>query len=184
MIKPNLIASHDWHVQPICQRSLRVIRLSGTPWIEVRTLRPAVLELDAHRRFRPLSTQQATAFWREPFKVIKVPRLPVKERIPPEPRVDNTVRTAQKSKSGQQKLPEPLGLAGDHLPGHAMACSLRDSLQGFNGAETTHLVRPYEPASHFPQDSWAGPHGHREAPLLTYNLIRVAQAARRCKHFR
>jgi len=37
LIKPNLIASHDWHVQPICQRSLRVIRLSGTPWIEVRT---------------------------------------------------------------------------------------------------------------------------------------------------
>jgi hypothetical protein len=30
MIKPNLIFSHDWHVQPNCQRSLRVIRLSGT----------------------------------------------------------------------------------------------------------------------------------------------------------
>jgi hypothetical protein len=29
-IKPNPIASHDWHVQPNCQRSLRVIRLSGT----------------------------------------------------------------------------------------------------------------------------------------------------------
>ena len=37
LIKPNLIASHDWHVQPICQRSLRVIRLSGTLGIEVRT---------------------------------------------------------------------------------------------------------------------------------------------------
>jgi len=23
MIKPNLIFSHDWHVQPYCQRSLR-----------------------------------------------------------------------------------------------------------------------------------------------------------------
>jgi len=29
MIKPNLIFSHDWHVQPNCQRSLRMIRLSG-----------------------------------------------------------------------------------------------------------------------------------------------------------
>jgi hypothetical protein len=29
MIKPNSICSHDWHVQPICQRSLRVFRLSG-----------------------------------------------------------------------------------------------------------------------------------------------------------
>src|ERR1039458_6241765 len=37
MIEPNPITSHDWHVQPICQRSLRVVRLSGTPWIEVRT---------------------------------------------------------------------------------------------------------------------------------------------------
>ena len=29
MIKPNSITSHDWHVQPICQRSFRVDRLSG-----------------------------------------------------------------------------------------------------------------------------------------------------------
>jgi hypothetical protein len=37
MIKPNLIASHDWHVQPICQRSLRAVRLSGAPGIEAQT---------------------------------------------------------------------------------------------------------------------------------------------------
>jgi hypothetical protein len=70
MIKPNLIASHDWHVQPICQRSLRAIRLSETPGIEVRTLGPAVLELDAQRGFS-LFQQQTTAFLREPFKVIR-----------------------------------------------------------------------------------------------------------------
>jgi hypothetical protein len=29
MIKPNSIFSHDWHVQPNCQRSLRTLRLSG-----------------------------------------------------------------------------------------------------------------------------------------------------------
>jgi len=29
MIKPNLIFSHDWHVQPNCQRSLKALRLSG-----------------------------------------------------------------------------------------------------------------------------------------------------------
>lgn len=46
LIKPNLIASHDWHVQPICQRSLRVIRLSETPWIEAQTEVWIVLELD------------------------------------------------------------------------------------------------------------------------------------------
>jgi hypothetical protein len=47
MIKPNLIPSHDWHVQPICQRSLRLIRLSGPfgsrPWV----LPQGVLELVA-----------------------------------------------------------------------------------------------------------------------------------------
>ena len=32
MIKPNSITSHDWHVQPICQRSLRTARLSGAPF--------------------------------------------------------------------------------------------------------------------------------------------------------
>jgi len=36
MIKPNSITSHDWHVQPICQRSLRAVRLSGAPWIEAQ----------------------------------------------------------------------------------------------------------------------------------------------------
>jgi hypothetical protein len=39
-IKPNPIASHDWHVQPICQRSLRLIRLSGAVWIEARAVTP------------------------------------------------------------------------------------------------------------------------------------------------
>ena len=34
MIKSNLIVSHDWHVQPSCQRSLRAFRLSETLWIE------------------------------------------------------------------------------------------------------------------------------------------------------
>ena len=43
---------------------------------------------------------------------------------------------------------KPLGLAG-LLPGLAMACSLKDSLQGSRGYRSD-LTRPYEPASHFP----------------------------------
>jgi hypothetical protein len=39
MIKPNPINSHDWHVQPYCQRSLRVIPLRETLWIEAQTMR-------------------------------------------------------------------------------------------------------------------------------------------------
>ena len=46
-IKPNPIASHDWHVQPICQRSSRLIRLSGPFGSRPRLLRQGVLELVA-----------------------------------------------------------------------------------------------------------------------------------------
>jgi hypothetical protein len=70
-----------------------------------------------------------------------------------------------------------------------MACSLWDSLQGFNGAHRAQLVRPYEPASHFPKSKIVDlrlgrPHGHREAPLLTTNPVRVAQTTLRCKLLR
>jgi len=37
LIKPNLIASHDCHVQPICQRSLRYLPEQAV-WIEASTL--------------------------------------------------------------------------------------------------------------------------------------------------
>jgi hypothetical protein len=47
MIKPNLIFSHDWHVQPNCQRSLRALRLSGTLGIEAQPFGQLVLELVA-----------------------------------------------------------------------------------------------------------------------------------------
>jgi hypothetical protein len=110
--------------------------------------RPAVLELDAHRPISPLA-QRASAFLREPFKVIKVP-VAGQRKNPPEPLWITRLALRKNQKSGQQKSLEPLGLAGDQLPGHAMACSLWDSLQGFNGAHRAQLVRPYEPASHFP----------------------------------
>ena len=113
-------------------------------------MRPAVLELDAHRPILP-AVQQASAFLREPFEVIKV-LVPGQANNLPEPLWITRSHCAKKSKSGQQKLLESARgeLAGDKLPGHAMACSLWDSLQGFNGAHRAQLVRPYEPASHFP----------------------------------
>jgi hypothetical protein len=40
MIKPNLIRSHNWHVQPSCQRSVRALRLSGALGIEGPWLLP------------------------------------------------------------------------------------------------------------------------------------------------
>ena len=55
-------------------------------------------------------------------------------------------------------------------------CSLRDSLQGLDPQTAG---PPYEPASHFPLG--AGHNGHREAPLLICNFLRVTQATLRCK---
>jgi hypothetical protein len=52
MIKPNLIVSHDWHIQPSCQRSFRTVRLSGAPLDRGLLLRTGVLELDALLVFR------------------------------------------------------------------------------------------------------------------------------------
>ncbi len=138
-----------------CQRSLRVVRLSGTPWIEARTrarprLAPGiVLELDAQHRHSAF-TQRTSAFWREPSKTIKTVASGQGQKLTA-PLWITLFALRKRSKSGQQKSLEPLGLAGDELPGHAMACSLWDSLQGFNGAKMHH-VRPYEPASHFPQN--------------------------------
>jgi len=83
MTEPNSITSHDWHVQPICQRSLRVVRLSGTLWDRGPDSRPAVLELDAHRPISPLA-QRTSAFLREPFEVIKVSGSG-QSKNPPEP---------------------------------------------------------------------------------------------------
>jgi len=131
-----------------CQRSLRVVRLSGTLGIEARTRVRFVLELDALRRLSPLELR-TPAFWREPFNAIKMQGAGQGSNWPESLWITGFA-LRKRSKSGQQKLPEPQGLAGDQLPGHAMDCSLWDSLQGFNDANTQ-FVRPYEPASHFPQ---------------------------------
>ncbi len=66
-----------------CQRSLRVLRLSGTLGIEARTRVRIVLELDAQRRLSPLALR-TPAFWREPSNAIKIPG-PGQGKIRPEP---------------------------------------------------------------------------------------------------
>jgi hypothetical protein len=133
MIKPNLIFSHDWHVQPICQRSLRAIRLSG-PFGSRPSFRQGVLELVAltdacialYRRFCAnlsnisnfvLYVNLLAVFFSSGLRRAPVQKLALRKI----------------SNNDQQTALEPLGLAGDELLGHAMACSLWDSLQGFRG---------------------------------------------------
>ena len=100
----------------------------------------------------------------------------------------------RKISNSDQYLPEPLGLARDELSGHAMACSLRDSLQGLRDRAFLHLtLRTSFP---LPSDSrslkvpdlglgrpfiiHAFARGHREAPSLICNFLRVAQATLAC----
>ena len=71
MIKPNLIVSHDWHVQPFCQRSLRLIRLSGAVWIEAQAVKPGCPRTCCARRCG--LPGQHPAFLREPSKTTKLP---------------------------------------------------------------------------------------------------------------
>ncbi len=121
LIEPNPIASHDWHVQPICQRSLRVVRLSGTPWIEARTrVRPKlaprnVLELGAHRRISPLA-QRVSAFLREPSNVIKT-RHAGQETIPPEPQWITHFALRKKIKKRPAKTARATRARGRSSPG-------------------------------------------------------------------
>ena len=127
MTEPNPITSHDWHVQPICQRSLRVVRLSGTPMDRGPDFHPAVLELGAHRPNFSATKADTGVFCANLLKLSKS-RSRVKQRI----RLNNreplwiTVRAAQKIKERPAKMARVRfsELAGDELPGHAMACSL------------------------------------------------------------
>ena len=68
MIKPNLIVSHNWHVQPSFQRSVRAFRLSGALGIEAGSDEPVVLELV--RLARGFSAPRP--FLREPSKPIEL----------------------------------------------------------------------------------------------------------------
>ena len=63
MIKPNLISSHDWHVQPICQRSLRVSAWAGPLGSRPGPLSQGVLELVcAHQLTHPIASKPMQIF--------------------------------------------------------------------------------------------------------------------------
>ena len=71
MIKPNLIFSHNWHVQPNCQRSLRALRLSGALLDRGPAVTPGCPRTCCAGQFRVL--QRSLAFLREPSKHIEDP---------------------------------------------------------------------------------------------------------------
>jgi len=190
MTEPNPITSHDWHVQPICQRSLRVVRLSGTPMDRGPDFHPAVLELGAHRPISP-PPKQRWAFLREPFEVIKV-QVSGQAKNPPESPgtiVDNSFALRKKSKSDQQKSLESASANSREINSRVMQWLVlsRDYLQGFQRCTACARRKTLRTSFPLPSDSrslkvpdlglgrpfiiHAFARGHREAPLLLLTLL-------------
>jgi hypothetical protein len=175
--KPDRV-SHDWHVQPYCQRSLRTVGLSRVlldrgpnlvAWVSSNLVRPA----------RSATTLQPPAFLRELFEVIELPA-----PCQAESKLTNSIPIkgiAQRklSKSDQQKCPGRYGARKIFFRVKCNGlCSLRDSLQG--PGDSTCFTRPNEPASHSPspgrtQTSTGKLH------CRTCNFSRVAHATQCCK---
>ena len=151
-IKPNLIVSHDWHVQSYCQRSLRAVRLSGAPFgSRPKLLRQGVLELIAH--CQNLASKRSSAFLREPSKPIEVP-MPCQAKILwesslqlfhhrqavlPAYSIDIAARLVGRRRSHCAKYQRATGIKclapqrrtkGFSSRVMQWVCSLRDSLQG------------------------------------------------------
>jgi len=121
MIKPNSIFSHDWHVQPNCQRSLRVTRLSGPFWDRGPGSYAGVSS--NLLRGRICTCTQPSSFLRELFEVIRsytFKSSTIFSIVPGRYTPPRSPHSAKISKSDQQNMPEPLRLTGDKLLGPAM----------------------------------------------------------------
>jgi len=116
LIKPNLIASHDWHVQPICQRSLRLVRLSGALGSRPRRRRRSILEL-LRWAFRFCEASQP--FWRELFKTIELSLIGQAHSRSAESQISTGATNARAAEAH-----------GKNFPGLAMACFVWGPLCG------------------------------------------------------
>ena len=170
LIKPNLIASHDWHVQPICQRSMRLIRLSGALGSKTLTVTPGCPRTFCAGPFR--FTQRQGRFGAN-FSRLSDFNLSVKP-----------VRAARNlNQQHTQKAPSHQG-SRENFPGLAMACSWWGPLNGALSGTLPNLpgTLPNYPTNQLPIVlERAGLTGHQEAPLLISNSPRVAHAALGCK---
>ena len=182
MIKPNLIVSHDWHIQPSCQRSFRTVRLSGALLDRGLPLRTGVLELNALLVFR--SCLRSPAFLREPFEGIQLsPSCQRESGVTPLVRAPrNALRKI--SKNDQQKILVPLGRAKG-FPFRVLQSMVLFGLSsagfptGAQGRDQRFHLYPNEPASHFPQRAGHTATGRLHCCLC--NFSRVTQVTQVCK---
>jgi hypothetical protein len=170
MIKPNLIFSHNWHVQPNCQRSLRAFRLSGALLdrgpVSYTRLSSNLLRLLTSRLTAVVSVFARTFQTYRRSEPLSSPHFHFAEAAPTrcwrcllacEFYVGSTGTELLFSSVAQRKISnidptEPLVAHRSFLLGHAMACSLRDSLQGLQGL-LPHLTQRTSITTSFPLPS-------------------------------
>ena len=99
------------HVPAFLREPFKIIELSTT------------CQAQSHLRLMPIQLPDGGNFFPCEFRPALKGKVPL-----------NLSRSAKYQRSTGKTSPEPLGLTGDQLLGRAMACSLRDSQQGFRGA--------------------------------------------------
>jgi hypothetical protein len=167
-IEPNPIASHDWHVQPVCQRSLWVPRLGGSLWIEAPARAGSVLELGALARIAA-HLERLRHFCANLLRISNFSHS-VKLNF-----VSSSAFALRELSNNAGELLSAIarirrgGFAGD-LSSPVLQWLLFSV--GFPTGVRNYLVGPSEPASRFPR--LGRPIGHREAPLLISISQRVA----------
>ena len=198
MIKPNLIVSHDWHVQPICQRSLTVSSPKRGRGSRFRNFIRMSSNLIARETG---ALQHAPAFLREPSKHIElryrgqaifvVPSL-IPGAISMHDRADSAGRSrrAKYQRSTSAQSARATRAHGRLTPG---SCNGLFS-EGFPTAVQGHLPRLTQRtcsitcASHFPQTGQTTKATGRlycsSATFQEYHEILPAASARQIKCFR
>ena len=167
-IEPNPIASHDWHVQPVCQRSFWVPRLSGSLWIEAPAHAGSVLELGALAGFAA-HLERLRHFCANLLRISNFSES-VKLNF-----VSSSAFALRELSNNTGTPPSATArIRRSELAGafHSRVLQWFLFSVGFPTGVRNYLVGPSEPASRFPR--WGRPNGHREAPLLISISQRVA----------
>ena len=111
MIKPNLIVSHDWHIQPSCQRSFRTVRLSGALLDRGLLSRTGVLELDALLVFCLITFASIFARTFRSYRTSPILSSRIRVNFLGSRLTHQWARTAQNSQRTPAKMLVPLGRA-------------------------------------------------------------------------
>jgi hypothetical protein len=191
MIKPNLTVSHDWHVQPYCQRSLRAARLSGAlldrgpgcyAKVSSNLLRMLDLRFTARPNFfhanllnlsnLPLRVNCLFSSSPRPLQLAVGGYSSRQEANRPTPGKSRFRIALRKNYQTTTSIARAACGSREFPPGSCNGMFSAGPLQGFQG-RVTDLARPYEP----PPFSLSGQAhtGHREAPLLLSNFSILAQ---------